>query len=74
MFHSLKIDFDLANSADPDEMPHDAAFHLDLHCLPMNLYLNFRSSMCAFHPRKWFINAGFVTRILCIIITQQGGM
>ena len=23
----------LANSVDPDEMPHDAAFHHDLHCL-----------------------------------------
>ena len=27
VFLSLKIDFVLANSADPDEMPHDAAFH-----------------------------------------------
>ena len=24
----------LANSADPDEMQHNAAFHLGLHCLP----------------------------------------
>ena len=32
MFLSLKIDFVLANSADPDEMQHSAAFHLDLHC------------------------------------------
>ena len=24
----------LANSADPDEIQHDAAFHLGLHCLP----------------------------------------
>ena len=23
----------LANSEDPDEMPHDVAFHQDLHCL-----------------------------------------
>ena len=23
----------LANSEDPDEMPHNVAFHLDLHCL-----------------------------------------
>ena len=28
------IDLVLANSADPDEMPHDVAFHLGLHCLP----------------------------------------
>ena len=26
--------FILANRVDPDEMPHYAAFHLDLHCLP----------------------------------------
>ena len=28
----------LANSADPDEMPLNAAFHLGLHCLPNYLY------------------------------------
>ena len=26
--------FNLANSADPDEMQHNAAFHQGLHCLP----------------------------------------
>ena len=34
VFHSLKIVFALANSADPDEMPHNAAFHLGLYCFP----------------------------------------
>ena len=29
----LKCVLILANSLDPDEMPHYAAFHLDLHCL-----------------------------------------
>ena len=29
----MKIVFVIANSADPDEMPHDVAFHLGLHCL-----------------------------------------
>ena len=37
--HELKFlnvdnSFIFANSADPDEMPHHGAFHLDLHCLP----------------------------------------
>ena len=32
-FLSLKINFILANSADPDERLHYAAFHLGLHCL-----------------------------------------
>ena len=33
LFLSLKIVFVLANSVDPDEMPHSNAFHLGLHCL-----------------------------------------
>ena len=33
VFVSLKIDFVLANSADPHEMPPSAAFHLGLYCL-----------------------------------------
>ena len=33
VFLSLKIVFVLANSVDPDEMPHSKAFHLGLHCL-----------------------------------------
>ena len=32
IFLSLKINFVLANSVDPDEMTHYAAFHLGLHC------------------------------------------
>ena len=31
---SLKIVFILANSVGPYEMPHNAAFHMGLHCLP----------------------------------------
>ena len=41
---SLKIDFVVANSADPDEMSHYAAFHLGLHCLPKYLFRSFRST------------------------------
>ena len=33
-FLSLKIVLTSANSEDPDEMQHSAAFHLGLHCLP----------------------------------------
>ena len=33
-FFSLKIDFGLANNAEPDEMQHYAEFHLGLQCLP----------------------------------------
>ena len=32
-FLSLKIVFVLRNSVDPDEMLHNAAFHLGFHCL-----------------------------------------
>ena len=38
VFLSLKIVLILANSADPDEMQHNAAFHLGLHCLPKYLF------------------------------------
>ena len=34
VFLSLKINFVLANSVYPDEMPHFAAFHLGFLCLP----------------------------------------
>ena len=34
VFLSLKVVLILAKSADPDEMQHNAAFHLGLHCLP----------------------------------------
>ena len=33
VFLSLKTDFAVANSADPEEMPHHVAFHLGFHCL-----------------------------------------
>ena len=33
VFCSLKVVLIIANSVDPDEMQHYAAFHLDLHCL-----------------------------------------
>ena len=39
MFYSLKIVFALANSAGPDEVPHNAAFHLGLHCLPKYIFI-----------------------------------
>ena len=36
---SLKIVTVLANSAEPDEMPPHAVFHLALHCLPKYLFI-----------------------------------
>ena len=42
-FISLSIDFVLANSADPDEMPYYVAFHLGLHCLSKYRFMCFRS-------------------------------
>ena len=43
-FFSLKMDFVLANSVDPDEMLHDAAFHQGLHFLPKYLFRGFQST------------------------------
>ena len=31
-FLSMRIVLNSSNSVDPDEMPHDAAFYLGLHC------------------------------------------
>ena len=45
IFLYLKINFLLANSANPDEMPHDAAFHLGLHCFPICLFRGVWSSV-----------------------------
>ena len=42
VFISLKSDFVLANSVDPDEMLHYAAIHQGLHCLPQYLFRGFR--------------------------------
>ena len=38
VFLSLKVVLILANSEDPDEMQHYAAFHLGLHCWPKYLF------------------------------------
>ena len=40
-FLSLKVVLILANNADPDEMQHNAAFHLDLHSLPKYTFRGF---------------------------------
>ena len=40
VFLSLKIVFILINNADPDEMPPNVAFHLVLHCLPKDLFID----------------------------------
>ena len=46
VFLSLKFDFVLANSADPDEKPHYAAFDLDFHCLPKYMCRDFLYTRC----------------------------
>ena len=43
-FLPLMICFVLASSADPDEMPHNVAFYLSLHCLSKYLLRGFWSS------------------------------
>ena len=43
VFLSMKIDFVLANSADPDEMPPEVAFYLNLPCLPKYRFRGFQS-------------------------------
>ena len=59
LFISLKINYVLkfANSGDPDEMQHTAAFHLRLHCLQKYLLTGFslqRVSGCQYRRLKSF--------------------
>ena len=42
IFLSVKIVLILTNSADPDKMHHQAAFHFGLHCLPKCLFRGFK--------------------------------
>ena len=42
VFQSLKVVLIIENSEDPNEMQHNAAFHLDLHCLPKYLFRGFQ--------------------------------
>ena len=41
----MKVASILANSADPDEMQHNAAFLLGLHCLPKYPFRDFQYTM-----------------------------
>ena len=41
VFFCLKIFFTFTNSDDTDEMQHNAAFHLGLHCLPKYSFRGF---------------------------------
>ena len=42
LFLSMKIEFVLANSTDPEEMSHHVAFLLGLHCLPKYPFRGFQ--------------------------------
>ena len=42
---SLKIDFIIKNSAEPNEMSHYATFHLGRHCLPKYPFRGFWYTM-----------------------------
>ena len=59
VFHSLKNDFVLANSVDPDEMSHYAAFHLGFQCLLKYPFRGFYSSKVNGNGRHKF-NIGYV--------------
>ena len=47
-FPSLKIVSILANSVNPDEMPHNVAFHLGLHWLPKYPFRGFYMQLVNF--------------------------
>ena len=58
IFLSLKIDYVLANSADPDEMPHYSAFHQGLDCCQS-------TCLCGFLVFKELRQPKFLFMLLC---------
>ena len=66
MIHfSLNIDFSLAKSADPDEMPPYAAFHLGLHCLPKYLFIGIKNEKGYGVPcQVWYLIVSIPDRCL----------
>ena len=52
VFMSLKIIYILPNSVDPDEMQHNAAFHLRLHCLPKYLFASTVKPVLSGHSKR----------------------
>ena len=56
---------DLANSADTDEMQHNPAFHLGLHCLQKYLFRGF-------HHTKGYKASGKLNISLCLTFLPHG--
>ena len=60
----LKIVFILANSADPDEIPPHAAFHLGLHCMQKDLFTSMEMAkewLYMWHVQKYVLHGSSVT-------------
>ena len=57
----MKICFTLKISADPDEMPHDVAFHLGLHCLP-------KVPVCSYPARNVLLEKTHNIIILSVVL------
>ena len=61
---SQKLDLFLANNVDCDELTHNEAFYLGLHCLPMchfTGYLSAKKDQVNFHRLKHFKKGGGLT-------------
>ena len=51
VFLAVKLPFEMGtftNSVDPDEMPHNAAFHQGLHCLLRQYQSSEKENQCCF--------------------------
>ena len=63
---SLNVVLILANSADPDEMQHHAAFHLGLHCVQNNPFSGGVSTILTIHPSPSSSKSQKTLSSLCI--------
>ena len=61
VFLSLKVVLILANSTDPDQIQHDAAFHLGLNCFPKYPFRGFPVYKSI--QMVWEINIGVCPRL-----------
>ena len=72
VFLSLKIVCILANSLDPNEMPHFGAFYLGLHCLPHYLFALLVSRLSSEKRKKKHLMDLIFYRLVFLAAVRKG--
>ena len=72
VFLFLNVVLILSNSADPDEMQHNAAFHFGLHYLPKHPFRGFQYVQRVDYTT--FTNFSMKYHLMCKVYTDVGGI